>query len=94
MERHERHIGIEDIANYLYHIGIDDENKQDLWIQNNINYKPYSLSDESSLFLYNYFDEYLDGFFIDKNLTDAGLECLMWAVERNRPVSSGYQIPY
>lgn len=94
MELHERHIGIEDISDYLYHIGIDDEDQQDLWIQNNINYKPYSLSDEYSLFVYDYFEESLEGFFIEKNLTDAGLDCLMWVVERFRPVSSGYEKPY
>lgn len=94
MELHEKYIGIEQIVDYLYSIGIDDENEQDKWIHQHLNYKPYSLSDESALFVYDYKEENLDGMDIEKNITDEGVYCLMWVVKRFRPVSSGYEKPY
>ena len=94
MELHEIYIGIEHITDYLLSIGITEEEEQNLWIQNNLNYKPYSLSDESALFVYDYFEENLDGMDIEKNITDEGVYCLMWVVKRFRPVSSGYEKPY
>lgn len=94
MELHEIYIGIEHIADYLLTIGITEEEEQNLWIQNNLNYKPYSLSDESALFVYDYKEENLDGMDIEKNITDEGVYCLMWVVKRFRPVSSGYEKPY
>ena len=94
MGLHEKYIGIDEIVDYLYHIGISDEDDQDLWINTNLNYKPYSLSDESALFVYDYNEESLDGCDIKKNLTERGSKCLLWVVERFRPVSSGYEKPY
>jgi hypothetical protein len=94
MGLHEKYIGIDEIVDYLYHIGISDENDQDLWINTNLNYKTYSLSDESALFVYDYIEENLNGMDIEKKITDEGVCCLMWVVERFRPVSSGYEKPY
>lgn len=94
MERHEKYIGIEQIVDYLYSIGIDDENEQDKWIHHHLNYKTYSLSDESALFVYNYFDEYLDGMDIEKNITYTGRDALFAIAEKMRPESGDYEKPY
>jgi hypothetical protein len=93
METQIKSFGIEQIVDYLWAIGIDDEHHQSEWMFYQLGYRPYTLSDESDLFIYDFHEECVEHS-VFKNITEDGEECLEWLMNRHRPVSSGYEKPY